>query len=381
MKQTAKRLAILTDYLLHPQNDDFLAVVENQTLLKLISFLKRELDWSVDVFQISPLKERRFGDLTIFGIDAKADNYGMYSGLNTTFARFGLDYDLCIYYHWHLAYPLVCHRSIVVSHGVFWDSAATFFNRFNSPERDEWRKRLLYGVSAPLAFIAQDRSTANVIKATWPGYDQKLVYLPPGIDLEEFKPLETKEASETIRVLCPQDFTYEQGINEVLTLCEINQIQEPAFQFHIVGQMKQFSDAVYLADRVRALSNCRFYWKPLARLAELYREFDMVLLPSRATEGASVYCLQAMASGLPVVAGLAGGLSEMVVDGWNGYLVQPELKNYQEAIKQLARNKDLRLRMSQNSRSLAEGYPDSVWKDRWKKLLDQIMGPTIKRGG
>lgn len=344
-------------------------------MLDLIRFLKQELNWSVDVFQISPIKERRFGDLKVFGIDTAADHLGMFPGLNATFAQVGLDYDLRIYYHWHLTHPLVCHRSIVVSHGVFWDAASTLFNRFNPLDREIWQKRLLYGVTTPLAFIVEDRNTANVIKANWPGYDHRLVYLPPGVDLERFKPV-AKPASETIRVLCPQDFNYEQGINEILELCKISSQKKYRIQFEIVGQMKQFSGALGLADRVQTLPNCRFYWAPLAHLPALYQTFDLALLPSRATEGASLYCLQALACGLPVVAGLAGGLSELIIDGWNGRLIQPELRNFQEAVFELAQNEELRLKMGQNARRLAEGYPFSNWKERWRLLLNQVLSGT-----
>ncbi|MEJ2345806.1 MAG: TIGR03088 family PEP-CTERM/XrtA system glycosyltransferase [Gammaproteobacteria bacterium] len=63
-------------------------------------------------------------------------------------------------------------------------------------------------------------------------------------------------------------------------------------------------------------------WLPGARddVARLLRGFDVFVLPSKA-EGISNTILEAMASGLPVVATDVGGNRELVADGTTGFLV------------------------------------------------------------
>lgn len=65
-------------------------------------------------------------------------------------------------------------------------------------------------------------------------------------------------------------------------------------------------------------------WLPGARddVAQLLRAMDVFALPSLA-EGSSNTILEAMASGLPVVATRVGGNAELVQSGWNGTLVPP----------------------------------------------------------
>ena len=380
MKKDSSRIAILTDYMLHPTDDNFLAVEENLGLLNLIRFIRGELSWNVDVFQASPIAKRVFDGVNVFGIDAKPDHVSMFPGLNSVFAQRSLDYDLRIYFHWHVSAPKVCHRSIVVSHGIFWDAPSTRFNRLHSLDKHEWEKRLLYGLTAPEAFVAEDRNTINVIKAMWPGYEHRLVYIPPGIDLLAFSGSESKDESGVVRIVCPQDFAMEQGINEILSVAGMVWEQRTNAEFHIVGYMRDAKDASVMADHISLLPNCKFYSVHWDSMADLYPKLDFALMPFRATEGASLYCLQAMACGLPVIAGFAGGLAEFVVHGWNGYLVSPEAGNLIRAVHELSSDRSLRLRMGENARRLAEGYPESSWKQRWKNLLYRVLAMDQEGG-
>ena len=70
-------------------------------------------------------------------------------------------------------------------------------------------------------------------------------------------------------------------------------------------------------------------WLPGTRddIAQLMRSMDMFVLPSLA-EGSSNTILEAMASGLPVVATRVGGNVDLVQAGWSGVLVPPKSPDY-----------------------------------------------------
>ena len=103
-------------------------------------------------------------------------------------------------------------------------------------------------------------------------------------------------------------------------------------------------------------------------LATLYASADLCVLPSR-TETCGLVALEAMASGLPVIAADAGGFRESVADGVTGFLVPPDdARGFASAVARLALDTALRRRMSEEAR-LAAVLRDAA--DENERLLDE----------
>jgi glycosyltransferase involved in cell wall biosynthesis len=89
-------------------------------------------------------------------------------------------------------------------------------------------------------------------------------------------------------------------------------------------------------------------------LADLYANADICVLPSM-TETCGLVALEAMASGLPVVAADAGGFRESVRDRENGLLVNPlEPHAFASGILEFALDPGLRLSIGRHARRTAE---------------------------
>jgi|GEM_PF-2150874 len=91
-------------------------------------------------------------------------------------------------------------------------------------------------------------------------------------------------------------------------------------------------------------------WVPHKELPEIYEEADIFVLPSY-SEALGMVIMEAMASGLPVIATKTSGAEYLVEHGKTGYLVPigdvDELKN---KIKILLENSDLRKKMGEAGR-------------------------------
>ncbi len=100
-------------------------------------------------------------------------------------------------------------------------------------------------------------------------------------------------------------------------------------------------------------------------LADLYADADIFVFPS-ATETCGLVALEALASGVPVVAANAGGVRENLRQGITGMLVAPgNAIEFAGAIEQLVLDGEQRRAMHEAARAFAVGRD-------WSRELDQL---------
>jgi sugar transferase (PEP-CTERM/EpsH1 system associated) len=108
---------------------------------------------------------------------------------------------------------------------------------------------------------------------------------------------------------------------------------------------------------------------------ELLQAMDIFVLPSLG-EGISNTVLEAMASGLPVVASAVGGNVELVKDGFNGALVPAaDPATLAAAIATLAKNSQLRVRQGVNARQfVCEQFDWGRTVGAYIGVYDELLG-------
>ena len=115
-------------------------------------------------------------------------------------------------------------------------------------------------------------------------------------------------------------------------------------------------------------------WVEFDRIPALLNSATVVLMPSRVIEGFGLVALEAAVMGRPVVASRIGGLSEVVVDGETGRLVETgDISALAEAITSLLDHPDRAARMGQAARSRAQTM--FSWKhhvDAFDALYDRL---------
>ena len=111
---------------------------------------------------------------------------------------------------------------------------------------------------------------------------------------------------------------------------------------------------------------------PHEQLPDYYRAADVVVMPSFA-ESFGLVAVEAMASGVPVVASRVGGLASTVADGRSGYLVPwrcPE--PFAEKIELLLRNEPLRAALGAAGVERMRAFSWESVADRLVTLYDDV---------
>lgn len=123
-------------------------------------------------------------------------------------------------------------------------------------------------------------------------------------------------------------------------------------------------------------------WLPGERsdMPEIMRGLDCFVLPSLG-EGISNTILEAMASGLPVIATAVGGNVELVDEGLNGHLVPAaNPAALAEAIVNLAHQPKSARTMGQQSRRLVEErYSMAAMVSSYQQLYDHLLGRNTRQ--
>jgi phosphatidyl-myo-inositol dimannoside synthase len=106
-----------------------------------------------------------------------------------------------------------------------------------------------------------------------------------------------------------------------------------------------------VGDRLRFLGAL-----PLDRLMQLYRDYDLFVLPTGPGEGIPRVLLEAMAAGLPIVTTRVSGITSLVRDGENGLLADGAADELVTAVRSLIESPDLRRRLIQNGYATARSH-------------------------
>lgn len=103
---------------------------------------------------------------------------------------------------------------------------------------------------------------------------------------------------------------------------------------------------------------------------EIHSKFDIALIPTIGSEGTSFSLLEAMGSGCACICSNVGGMTNIIIDGYNGFLVNPDSKSFCEKIEKLVNDTNLRRRLRKNAhKTIEEGFSKEIWEKKWKDII------------
>jgi len=263
-------------------------------------------------------------------------------------------------------------QSLVVVHGVWW--AAPGFEV--QAHLDVCR----YMVEQAALVVSVDYNFANVLRATYPALATKVRVIPTYADTVRFVP-RSDPPRDQCTVLWP---VAPHGYSMLLEAMEPLLEQLPFLNFHIAAEDPQQEADAHALDSIK--SWMARTWDPSRvalttlspdTLPALYRSSDIVALPITHGTAGTFACLDAMASGCAIVATDVGGLTNLLVSGFNGWLVPPTAKAVSEAVRMLALDGALRQRLGAQARQTALALSRQRWEEAWREALVQVYGYPV----
>ncbi|MFX1507340.1 MAG: glycosyltransferase family 4 protein [Promethearchaeota archaeon] len=195
-------------------------------------------------------------------------------------------------------------------------------------------------------------TTAQEVKEEW-GQDAVIIY--NGIDIDLFHPNPIRRALNTFNVLFVGRLVSHKHPELIVELAK----KYPEINFSMIGQGEMYDE---IAKEIKLLDNIKIMQVPYSEMPSIYQKHDVFVFPST-HEGFSNAVLEALASGLPVIAFKASSLDEVVKDQYNGYLCD-DLKEMGRKVEQLTHNQENLEQMSINARK-------SILIFDWKKIIKE----------
>lgn len=175
--------------------------------------------------------------------------------------------------------------------------------------------------------------------------------IPNGVDGSHYKN-DSREWSSA-RLFSVGRIVYQKGLD--LGLRALAQLKDLSWEWHIAGDGPQIDSLKALAQELDISDRVTFLgWQSREELTQWYHHSNLFLFPSR-HEGMPNAVLEAMSSGLPVVATRIAGSEELVLDGVTGLLVNAEdADSLRDGLSRLIVEEKMRIQMGQASRNRVE---------------------------
>jgi D-inositol-3-phosphate glycosyltransferase len=222
----------------------------------------------------------------------------------------------------------------------------------------------------------------------------KIIVIPPGVDISRFYPIPKEEAKEFIDIPSDENMLLFVGRIEPLkgvdtlihALAQMNKadvMENCPHYLYIIGGEPEGEDQDISAEMKRLKELCEGLGlndliiflgkKDQNTLQYYYSAAEIVVMPSN-YESFGMVALEAMACGTPVVATQVGGLQHLVQDGVTGYTVPSNNPTaLEEKITQLMCQSELRQRMSEESVRYARTFDWDVIIPRITAVFDDLL--------
>lgn len=200
--------------------------------------------------------------------------------------------------------------------------------------------------------------------------------IPVGVDAQRFSGKTYGPSGGTVEILFVGRIVEQKGLDVLVRA--LASLAAASWRLTLVGDGVLRAEIAALARRHGLAERVVFKgWVAREDLAAILRGADLFVLPSR-EEGMANAMMEAMASGLPVVATRIAGSSEVVVDGETGLLVPADDEGaLGRALETLVADPTMRERMGRAGRARAEAH--YTWRAaaaRWLRVIEAMPRRT-----
>ncbi|MEO8435164.1 MAG: glycosyltransferase family 4 protein [Pyrinomonadaceae bacterium] len=241
-----------------------------------------------------------------------------------------------------------------------------------------WRDSWMFGGKRYRRVVAISERVRRELKEHYHVPDDQIVTIPNGINLARFNPRNAKSRDEVRRSLgVPVDAPMLLFVGSRyrikglrFAIMALAEMQTKAFLVIVgndkVGRYKALAEKLGVGDRV-------IFAGARSDLPKIYPAADAFVLPTL-YETFALVCLEAMASGVPVVASPAGGIEDYLHDGVNGFHIRHDPPEIAAKLDRLLNDPELHARIREAGLRTAGNYSWDTIAAQYLNLFAELVG-------
>lgn len=250
--------------------------------------------------------------------------------------------------------------------------------------RPRWKPHIVRALKRACRVIVVSQFLAETLSENFgvtapPG--REFVIANMGVDTEKFTPgdrVGLKAAAglpgDVAHLLFVGNFVEQKGVTDLARALVILRDRGVPYRATLLGHGPELGE---VRDVVASLGDLVRFRSVMSHdeLVDVFRSADLFVLPSRREGVGLLVCLESLSCGVPVACGRAGGLPEIVHDGVNGALFEPQdPAGIADAIQRLIEHPDELASLAGQARPSALSYSEAEQAQRVYRVYEECAG-------
>ena len=268
-----------------------------------------------------------------------------------------------------------CKRVIGIQHGISWDipnkkignGHFAYLKEFVRKTRNAWQR--IKCIKNADKIVCVDYNFVNWYRAIVPYSQTSFTVIPNFTEIPAEREYEDK--TDVKIIFARRFFTY-RGTRLFANVIERIMQKYNNVSVTFAGEGP---DEEYINNKFKNNSKVTITKYNSNESLAIHCRHDIAVVPTIGSEGTSLSLLEAMASGCVAICSNVGGMTNIILDGFNGIMFDP----YNEddlyyAIERVITDKALRQKLAKNGyKTVKESFSLDIWKERWSRVIDDTI--------
>ncbi len=277
--------------------------------------------------------------------------------------------DLLIFGSEACVVPCPGYNSIAIQHGIWWDiaqpqecSTLKYLYHFLYKSRMAWCTIKRDALVKTLVCV--DYNFVNWYRALTLYPKNKLYVIPNFSETPDTLP---EKVQSPIRIIFARRLQTYRGTR--LFTHAITRIlnEHKGIEVTVAGTGP---DEQYMRERLEQLPEVTFTTYDSCDSLRIHSDKHIAVVPTTGSEGTSLSLLEAMSSGCAVICTNVGGMTNIVLDHYNGIMISPDEEELYQALKELINDAALRKALSARAYdTVCDSFSLEIWKNKWTRII------------